>query len=136
MLPGKPEMENYISGTESIIHHFLKFDKRAKSSLNNNVSYSQPNTIVKGTVIVISSESPFKEDNVRFTTVPLKPQSDRKCGRYSRFLTWKVFISLKVWRFVVTLNKTHTTSLSGCIMSKSFLVVYWIRSYLYASKHT
>ena len=87
MLPGKPEMENYISGTESIIHHFLKFDKRAKSSLNNNVSYSQPNTIVKGTVIVISSESPFKEDNVRFTTVPLKPQSDRKCGRYSRFLT-------------------------------------------------
>ena len=33
---------------------------------------------VKGTVNVISSDPPWKDDNPRFTTVPLKPLSDQE----------------------------------------------------------
>ena len=41
--------------------------------------------LLKGTVSVISSDSSCKDDDARFTTVPLKPFSDQKCGRYRRF---------------------------------------------------
>ena len=34
--------------------------------------------LVKGTVSIISSYSPCKDDNVRFSAVPLKTKSDRK----------------------------------------------------------
>ena len=34
---------------------------------------------LKGTESVISSDPPCKDGNVRFTTVPLKPCSDKKC---------------------------------------------------------
>ena len=34
------------------------------------------------TVSVISSDPKYKNDNVRFTSVPLKPLSNQKCGRY------------------------------------------------------
>ena len=33
--------------------------------------------LFKGTVSVISSDSPYKDDNARFTTVPLKALSDQ-----------------------------------------------------------
>ena len=39
---------------------------------------------IKGTVSVISSNHPCKDDNVRFTTVPLK-SSDQVWNRYPRF---------------------------------------------------
>ena len=50
--------------------------------------------ILKGAVNVILVEPPSKVGNGRFTTVPLKPWSDQKCGRHRRFLTKKVFISV------------------------------------------
>ena len=45
--------------------------------------------IFKGTVSVISSDPPWKDGNARFTTVPLKPKSDQKCGRYRCFFCLK-----------------------------------------------
>ena len=36
-------------------------------------------TLFKGTVCLISRYSKCKDDNVRFTTVPLKPLSEQKC---------------------------------------------------------
>ena len=40
---------------------------------------------VKGTVSVILSRTPGKDGNARFTTEPMKPKSDQKCGGYLRF---------------------------------------------------
>ena len=37
-------------------------------------------TYIKRTVSVILSDPPSKDENIRFTTVPLKPQSDKKYG--------------------------------------------------------
>ena len=34
---------------------------------------------------MISIDPPCKNGNLLFTTVPLEPVSDNKCGRYSRF---------------------------------------------------
>ena len=53
------------------------------------------NTTFKGTVSVISIDRrpPFKDDNARNTTVPLKSKSDQKCGRYRRLYDKKVFDS-------------------------------------------
>ena len=39
----------------------------------------------KRTVSVISSDPPCKNGNLLFTTIPLEPVSDNKCGRYRRF---------------------------------------------------
>ena len=36
----------------------------------------------KGTVCVSLSDPPFKNNNARSTTLPLKPLSDQKHGRY------------------------------------------------------
>ena len=47
----------------------------------------------KWTVVVISSDSSFKLVHVGFTTVPFKPLSDQKYGRYCRFSSLKVFSS-------------------------------------------
>ena len=41
----------------------------------------------KGHVSVISSNTPYKYNNARFKTVPLKPINDQLCGRYCRFLS-------------------------------------------------
>ena len=46
---------------------------------------------IKGTVCVKISNPPCKDENARFTTVPLKLLSNQKCGRYRLFLTRKVF---------------------------------------------
>ena len=51
---------------------------------------------LKGTVGLILSDPPCKDDNARFTTVLLKllkPLSDQKCGQYCRFFRFKVFNS-------------------------------------------
>ena len=40
---------------------------------------------VKGTVSVISSNSPCKDGNARFTTIPLKHLSGQYCGIYCLF---------------------------------------------------
>ena len=45
--------------------------------------------LFKGTVSVISNDPPCKDGNTQFTTVPLKPLSDKKCGRYFRFSKFK-----------------------------------------------
>ena len=42
-------------------------------------------------VIVILSDLPWINSNARFTTVPLKPLSDKKWGKYCRFLDMEVF---------------------------------------------
>ena len=54
--------------------------------------------ILKGAVNVILVEPPSKVGNGRFTTVPLKPWSDQKCGRHRRFLTKKC---LFLWVFLL-----------------------------------
>ena len=36
--------------------------------------------VVKGTASLVSSDPPYS--NARFTTVPMKPKPDQKCGRY------------------------------------------------------
>ena len=48
---------------------------------------------LKGTVSLISSEPPYKDDNARLTRVPLKPLSDHLCGRYCRFSNLILIIS-------------------------------------------
>ena len=47
----------------------------------------------KGTLIVVLSDPPCKDGNARFTTVPLKPLSDQRCGSIVVFLDLKVFKS-------------------------------------------
>ena len=50
----------------------------------DNCILQSPSAIfLKGTVNVISSEPsiPCKDSNARFTTLPLKPLSDQKCGK-------------------------------------------------------
>ena len=42
-------------------------------------------------VIVILNDLPWINSNARFTTVPLKPLSDKKWGKYCRFLDMEVF---------------------------------------------
>ena len=44
---------------------------------------------MKGTVRVISSNPPMKNDNARFTTVPLKSLSDKLFGSYFCFSRFK-----------------------------------------------
>ena len=39
-------------------------------------------TVVRGTVSVVSSDPPYKEGNVRFTTVPSKPLSIYRVETY------------------------------------------------------
>ena len=46
----------------------------------------------KWTVVVISSDSSFKLVHVGFTTVPFKPLSDQKYGRYCRFSCLKYLV--------------------------------------------
>ena len=47
--------------------------------------------------ILISSDTPCKDGNVEFTTVPLKP--DQQCGRYCRFSRFNVFHSVNYKMF-------------------------------------
>ena len=49
---------------------------------------------IKGTVSVMLSDPSCKDGNVQFKTVPFKPQSDHKCGRYRRFSDSKIVISV------------------------------------------
>ena len=42
-----------------------------------NLGWARLEGMIKGTVSVISSDLPSKDDNVRFTTVPLKTLSDQ-----------------------------------------------------------
>ena len=56
--------------------------------------------ILTRTVSVISSDPPCKDSNVQFTTAPLKPLSDKKCGRYCRLNDLK-----KPQKKVSSLNK-------------------------------
>ena len=56
-------------------------------SLISTQLYTQHNQNIffldfKGTVSVILGDPPRKDGNARFTTIPLKPLPDHKCGRY------------------------------------------------------
>ena len=51
--------------------------------------YIRKNINTTGTVSLISSEPQCKDGNVRFTTVPWKPFSGQKCGRYCRLISFK-----------------------------------------------
>ena len=42
-----------------------------------DIGWARLEDIIKGTVSVISSDPPCKDNNVRFTTVPLKTLSDQ-----------------------------------------------------------
>ena len=65
----------------------------SSSSTRTVLLLSQIILRIKGTVSVISSDPPFKDVNVRLTTIPWKPLSDQKCGRHYRFSDSKVFNS-------------------------------------------
>ena len=52
----------------------------------NAFFYHKP---LKGTSVVISKKLPFEKGHTRFTTVPFKPFSDHKRGRYIRFYSLK-----------------------------------------------
>ena len=49
--------------------------------------------MLKGTVSVISSDPPFKDFNVRFTTVPWKPTSDHE--KYIILLFSQLFLKAR-----------------------------------------
>jgi len=57
-------------------------------------------SLPQGHVSVISSNTPYKYNNARFITVPLKPINEQLCGRYCRFQVEK-FLILKVPFFPV-----------------------------------
>ena len=70
----------------------VNLDFSANDGLAMRVGGAQPDApiqpvSVKGTVSVISSCPSCKDGNIRFTTVPLNPLSEHKCGRYRFFLT-------------------------------------------------
>ena len=76
----------------------VNLDFSANDGLAMRVGGAQPDApiqpvSVKGTVSVISSCPLCKDGNIRFTTVPLNPLSEHKCGRYRFFLTW-----LDLWK--------------------------------------
>ena len=102
--------------------------------------------VVKGTVSVISSDLPFIEWHVRFTTIPLKPLLDLGFGRYSylsnrkssakkpRQCTYTVQSMYSVTSSLLQLNTLHmrvsTSSLSGqkfegqrCKLDMHFIIV-------------
>ena len=66
-------------------------------------------SLMKGTVSVNSSDSPFRDGNARFTTVPLKALSDEAWARYSCFCLFKLLIGsffakvnfrVRKWRYL------------------------------------
>ena len=72
----------------------------------------------KGTVSVISRDPSRTNDNARFTTVPLKPLSDRKCGRYSRFSRFKVLSFDYFFIFYCSRNARFT-----CLEKPQFKII-------------
>ena len=63
-------------------------------SLNIDLKWNYSrNKPLKGTVSVISCDSPYKYGNNRFTAVPLKPWSDPNVEYVLVFLGLKVFYS-------------------------------------------
>ena len=67
--------------------------------MNAFTSFLKKIAVIKGTVSVISSDPSCKDDNARFTIVPLKNLYGQSCGRYCRFLKFKWFISEKSYMF-------------------------------------
>ena len=61
----------------------------------------------KGTVSEISSDPSYKEGNVRFTTIPLKPLLGEGFCRYSYKYSGK--LSAKKWRECTLARRVHST---------------------------
>jgi len=75
---------------------------------------------IKGTVSVISSEPSCKDSNAQFTTVPLKPLSDQKCGRYRRFIYLK---SVNFCKFFHCFLKTRNAQNAKFILYQTNLLL-------------
>ena len=70
-----------------------------------------------GTVSVISSEPLYKEDNVRFTSIPLKPCVDRPF-----YFNSSVFNHIKVNFFYIDISEIYNSLKAKCLAIKSVSV--------------
>ena len=86
----------------------LVFKVTPKKQVNASIKIRYKNTPFKGTVSVISDDPPYKDGNVRFTTVPLKYQSNYKCENTVGFDSKK----LNFDTFSIVFNKKFTFAMS------------------------
>ena len=62
-----------------------KNQRRKKRRKEGRITSEHLKVILKGFTSVYLSDPPCKDGNARFTTVPLKLQSNQKCERYCYF---------------------------------------------------
>ena len=81
--------------------------------------------IFKGTVSVISSDRPCKDGNTRFTTVPTKSYSDRKCGIVNISASFSIASSKQGMRKSIShgesANVNNSLKKTKSLISNSFL---------------